>query len=100
MCTLRQVTLSSNLATLQDDRRAQKDLTRRTLVKRDLDKQLLRSRHTPTVRRKIGVKGAGIRPPYAEKRSDINRYFESGIPKAVGWRRRMDFVADDLGYMN
>ena len=66
MCTLRQVTLSSNLATLQDDRRAQKDLTRRILVKRDLDKQLLRSRCTPTVRRIIGVKGAGVRPPYAE----------------------------------
>lgn len=65
MCTLRQVTLSSNLATLQDDRRAQKDLTRRTLVKRDLDKQLLRSRRTPIVRRIIGIKGAGVRPPYA-----------------------------------
>ena len=66
MCTLRQVTLSSNLATLQDDRRAQKDLTRRTLVKRDLDKQLLRSRRTPIVRRIIGIKGAGVRPPYAK----------------------------------
>ena len=35
-----------------------------------------------------------------KKHSDTNRYFESGIPKAVGWRRQMDFVADDLGCMN
>ena len=52
---------------------------------RTSNKRSRRSRRTPTVRR---------------TRSDTNYNFESGIPRAVGWRRCVDFVADDLGYMN
>ena len=69
-------------------------------MKKDLDKLLLRSRRTPTVRQTIGVKGAGVCPPYAENVVTLTITSNLEFRRLLVGEDEWTFVANNLGYMN